>query len=251
MKKILLTCCIISAMLLMSCASASKTRKQHAVNCSEKLHQALIKFEKKKYTSAQYLLTEVMEKCPGSMGQDTLIMYLGKSWLGMRKPAEAKIEFSRLVQSFPASPLAVEAYYLVGYSAFLASNPITLDQTSTKEAMQTLENVVDRYPGTSYADSAKIYVAMCIDKMAGKEFVNARFYESINRYESAIVYYKYVIEQYPSSSLVARSKLLMAVALFKLNRNDEANALLDELIDQSEDKTIVKEAQALKKQQKH
>jgi outer membrane protein assembly factor BamD len=246
MKKLLVICCIASALLLTSCASAAKARAKHAVDCSDKIHQAIVKFEKKKYASSQFLLSEVMEKCPGSMSQDTVLLYLGKSWLGMKKPEEAKTEFSRLVRSFPASPLAEEAYFLVGYSAFRASNPSHLDQTSTREAMQTLGNVIDRYPGSRYADSAKIYAAQCADKLAEKEFSNACFYESVNRYESAIVYFKYIIEEFPSGSLVTPSKLHLARALFKLNRNDEAVALLDQIIEQSDDKTAVKEAQVLK-----
>ena len=251
MKKILFFCCVIAAMMLISCASAAKSRVKHSVNCTEKIHQAMVKFDKKKYTSAQFLFTEVMEQCPGNVNEDTLLMYLGKSFLGMKKFEEAKMQFSRLVQSFPASPLAEEAYYMVGYCAYRASSPSYLDQGSTKEAMQTLQNVIDRYAGSSFADSAKMYVVKCVEKLAEKEFINAHYYESINRLESAIVYFKYIIEEYPSSSFALQSKLFMAEDLFKLNRNDEANSLLDQLIDQTDNKAAAENARRLKAQYQH
>jgi len=251
MKKILLTCSIVAAVMLTFCASAAKSRAKHSINCSEKIHQAIAQFDKKKYASAQYLLTDVMEKCPGAMNEDSLLMYLGKSLLGIKKPDEAKTEFSRLVQSFPLSPLAEEAYYLVGYSAYRASSPSYLDQTSTKEAMQTLQNVIDRYPGSPYADSAKVFVVKCAEKLAEKEFINARYYESIDRFESAIVYFKYIIAEYPSSSFALQSKLLMSQDLFKLNRNDEANTLLDQLIEQTDNTTAAQNARKLKTQYQH
>ena len=251
MKYSLLSCCIVSAAILTSCASGSKIRAQHTANCSDKLHEAIVKFDTKHFASAQYLLTDISAKCPGGTNGDTILLYLGKSWLGMKKPDEAKTEFNRLMQSFPNSPLIEEAKYLAGYSAYRTANPETLDQTSTKEALQTLQNFVDRFPLSPFADSAKFYMRKCADKLIHKEFQTARFYETITQFESAVVYYRYIIDEYPNCTLIFQVKLLMAQDLLKLNRNEEANALLDDLLANCSDAAILKDARMLRVQDAH
>jgi outer membrane protein assembly factor BamD len=214
--------------------------------CSEKVHEAIEKYKKKRYSSAQFLLTDVIAKCPGHGSTDTALFYLGKSWLGMKKPDEAKLEFDRLIQSFSQSPFNEEANYLLGYSSYKASSPWYLDQTSTKDALKKLKEFMETFPQSPFADSAKACIDSCNEKLARKEYEAAVFYEKVAQFDAAIVYLKNVVETYPESRLVPRAKLSMAADLIETKRPAEADAVLEELLDQNHDEAIAKKARTLK-----
>lgn len=246
MKKSFIIGVSVFAMFLVSCASQQKVKAKQLYDCSNKVQDAIIKYNKKKFSSAQYMLDDVITKCPGHSAMDTAIFYLAKSWLGMKKPDEAKTDFDRLLQSFPNSAFSEEAHYLVGYSSYLASNPWYLDQASTKLAEQKLKEFIETFPKSPFIDSAQFYIVQCQEKLAEKQLQAARFYEKINQLESAIVYYKSLAEDFPDSKLIDESKLGTAEDLHKLNRDSEAEAILEELALQTKDPAMLKKVGALK-----
>jgi outer membrane protein assembly factor BamD len=247
MNKIILvvSACILCS--LASCASSSKVKGRGGLyDCSGKLAVAIEKFRKKKYSSAQEMLTEILSKCPGHESNDTTLYYLGKSWIALKRPDDAKIEFDHLVQTFSNSPFVEEARFLVGFASYLASSPWYLDQTPTLEARNRLRGFLESNPGSPYADSARLYIAKCNDKLAEKEFQTARFYEKISKFEASIVYHKNVINEFPESPFAPLSKLSVAEDLIELSRNTEAIAVLDELRTETKDEAILKKTEALK-----
>ena len=246
MKKLILLVVPAALLMVASCASGSKVKAHHLYDCSGKLVVAIEKYNKKSYSSAKDLLSDIISKCPGHSANDTTLYYLGKSWLGMKQPDEAKLEFEHLVQEFPNSAYNEEARFLLGLSSYLSSSPWYLDQTSTKEAIHRLTTYLESNPPSPFADSARLYIAKCTDKLAKKEFEAARFYEKVARYESAIVYFKNIITGYPESSFALQSKLLMANDLIILSRNSEAITVIDELLEQTKDESIIKKAGTLR-----
>jgi outer membrane protein assembly factor BamD len=246
MKKFLLLFIPAALLLCASCASGSKVKAKHLYDCSGKLLEAIEKYDKKRYSSAQVLFSEIIAKCPGHSANDTTLYYLGKSWLAMKKPDEAKLEFEHLAVTFPSSAYNEEARYLLGYSSYLASSPWYLDQASTKEAQHRLKSFLESNPQSPFADSAHLYIDKCNDKLAEKEFQAAKFYEKTDHSEAAIVYYKYIIDEFPESPFAVQSKLSIAQNLIQLARNSEAIAVLDELIELSKDESILKRAGALR-----
>jgi outer membrane protein assembly factor BamD len=248
-KSVVLGVCI-SGILLVSCASQQKVKAKHLYECSDRIHEAIVKYNKKKFSSAQYTLSDVIVKCPGHDASDTATYYLAKSWIGLNKPEDAKTEVERLLQSFPNCAFSEEAHYLIGYCSYLASNPWYLDQANTKEAESKLKEFIENYPKSVYVDSAQLYIGKCQEKLAEKQFQAARFYEKISQFEAAIVYYKAIIEDFPDSKLIDESKVAMAEDLYKLNRDSEADAVLEELSLQTKDPAILKKIGALKTKSK-
>jgi outer membrane protein assembly factor BamD len=234
-------------LFLASCASGTKVKGRAGLyDCSGKLAAAMEKFRKRKFSPAQEMFTEILSKCPGHEANDTTLYYLGKCWIALKRPDDAKVEFDHLVTTFSNSPFAEEARFMVGYTSYLASSPWYLDQTSTLEARSRLKGFLESNPGSPFADSARACIAKCNEKLANKEFETARFYEKINKFESAIVYHKNVINDYSESSFVPQSKLSVASDLIQLSRNTEAIAVLDEVLGESKDDAIVKKAEMLK-----
>jgi outer membrane assembly lipoprotein YfiO len=215
-------------------------------DCNGKFKKAVEKYNKKKYYDVNNILVEVLAQCPGHNAYDSMLYYHAKSLLALKKYEEAKTEFDRIVQTYPNSALYEEAYFNLGYSMFLSSNSIELDQTTTKDAKSRLTDFTEMFPKSPYLDSARALILKTDEKFAEKEFQTARFYETIEEYESAIVYYKIVIDGFPQSWLVPQALLSTAEDLLKTNRNGEASTVLEDLLLRTKDEAIIKKAQTLK-----
>jgi outer membrane protein assembly factor BamD len=240
--------------LLLVCAIAASgavkpekpAKPKRLYDCDGKLKKAVEKFNKKKYYDVNNILVEVLAQCPGHNAYDSMVYYNAKSLLALKKYEEAKTEFDRIVQTYPSSAIYEESYYLLGYCMFLASGPIELDQNGTREAQSRLKDFIDLFPKSPFADSARFYSAKADDKFAEKEYQAARFYEKIEQWDAAIVYYRMVVEEFPQSKLVPLALLGTAEDLVKTNRTGEAAVVIEDLLRQTTDEAIIKKAQALK-----
>jgi outer membrane assembly lipoprotein YfiO len=244
-------CTAITLLLLFAVAAlAADTAKlpkgKRLFDCDGKFKRAVEKFNKKKYYDVDNILTEVLAQCPGYNAYDSMLYYHAKSLLALKKNEEAKTAFDRIVQTYPSSAFYEESYYLLGYTMFLLSGPAELDQAGTREAQSRLKDFIELFPKSPFADSARLYSAKVDDKFAEKEFQTAKFYEKIEQYEAAIVYYRVVEDEFPQSKLVPLALLGTAEDLIKTNRTGEAAVVIEGLLRQTRDEAIIKKAQALK-----
>jgi outer membrane protein assembly factor BamD len=218
---------VILAICLSQDASGAMKRR---FDCSKSVHKAIEKFQKKHFNEVKTILTDAKYQCSGSANMDTLLYYLGKADVMLKLPSEARVEIERLIQDFPTSAYSDEAHYLLGYCSFLETNPPERDQEKTHKAIRELTDFIDRFPESAYIDSAQKFIEKCMEKLAEKEFANAHFYEKIEQYDAAIVYFKSLIADFPQSKYVNQSKLAIAQNLIALSRPGEAQPILDELV---------------------
>jgi outer membrane protein assembly factor BamD len=224
--------------------SAAKPKK--LFDCTGKIQKAIEKYNKKKYLDCQDILTEVLTQCPGHSAYDTALYYQAKSMLATKKYEEAKTEFDRLASTYPNSPFYEEAFFRIGQCMSLESNAPDLDQATTKDAQGRLKDFCESFSKSVYVDSARILIARTEDKLAEKELLNARFYEKIDQFDAAVVYYKLMIQEFPQSKLVPDAMLAMAEDLIKANRMGEAAVVLDDVSSRSNDDAVLKKARSMK-----
>jgi outer membrane protein assembly factor BamD len=241
-----ITLLLLFSIAALGAAAAKPARAKRLFDCDGKFKKAVEKFNKKNYYDVDNILTDVLAQCPGHNAYDSMLYYHAKSLLALKKYEEAKTGFDRIVQTYPSSAFYEESYYLLGYTMFLLSGPAELDQASTREAQSRLKDFIELFPKSPLADSARAYSAKADDKFAEKEFQTAKFYEKIEQYEAAIVYYRVVEDEYPQSKLVPLALLGTAEDLIKTNRTGEAAVVIDGLLKQTGDEAIIKKAQGLK-----
>ena len=202
-------------------------------------------YAKKQYFSAQMIIDEIMADCNGHVAYDTLLYYSAKIQIHDQKFEGAKLDFAKIARSFSSSVYNEEAQYRVGFCDYHLSNPPERDQTITHETMSELSDFIATYPGSVWSDSATALHASCIEKLAQKELLSARFYETIEQYESAIVYYKSFLENFSQSKLVNEVLVSMGADLIHLNRTAEARDILENLLQNKPDQGITTRAQKM------
>ncbi len=126
----------------------------------------------------------------------------GYSLYLQNKYTDAIGTLDRFIQLHPAHRDIAYAYYLRSLCYYEQIADIQRDQKGTEQAMNALQEVVNRFPETTYARDAKLKVDLCRDHLAGKEMEIGRFYQKQHLYEAAIGRFQRVVDDFQTTNHV-------------------------------------------------
>jgi outer membrane protein assembly factor BamD len=147
----------------------------------------------------------------------------------------------------PGSPDAAYAQYLIGSSYFDQIPDISRDQGRTERAMQSLDEVVRKFPNTEYAVTAKKKLDVAKDQLAGKEMDIGRYYMGKRDYTGAINRFKVVVTQYQTTRHVEEALMRLTEVYMTLGIVGEAQTAAAVLGHNFPGSTWYKEAYSLVK----
>ncbi|MCA3560412.1 MAG: outer membrane protein assembly factor BamD [Aestuariivirga sp.] len=107
---------------------------------------------------------------------------------------------NRYITLHPGGKDVGYAYYLVAVCNYDQIGNTKLDQSSTKKALEALQEVAQRFPGTPYAADATRKVLVARDHLAGKEMEVGRYYYRQGAYLAGINRFKTVVTDYRNTS---------------------------------------------------
>uniref|UniRef100_A0A7C4X9E1 Outer membrane protein assembly factor BamD n=1 Tax=candidate division WOR-3 bacterium TaxID=2052148 RepID=A0A7C4X9E1_UNCW3 len=211
------------------------------VSCSRKVlvplepedefERAVEFFNNKKFDTAAQSFERIIFYHAGSEFVDDAQFYLGRTYFEKKDYNQAIVEFDYLIKHFPNSPF-VEAAYLYRAKATLFKAPgYDKDQNETKEAISLFDEFLTRFPNSRFTNEAKNYILFARNRLAKKELENGKLYVKLNEPSSAILYFKYVIDNYPETSSVAEAKYHLALIYEKNQNFDQALSLYGELLE--------------------
>jgi len=108
----------------------------------------------------------------------------------------------RFIQLHPAHRDIAYAYYLRALSYYEQIADIQRDQRGTEQAMNALQEVVNRFPDSAYARDARLKIDLCRDHLAGKEMEIGRWYQRQHLYEAAVGRFQRVVDDYQTTNHV-------------------------------------------------
>lgn len=225
---------LLMCILILLGTEDTYAKRAKRFNCSEKITRAVERYKKRRYNDVKTILEQVKLNCGGHASMDTALYFLGKAQLATKQPVPASLEFEVHLQDFPNSPFREEVHYLLGICSYQETYSYERDQTTTRDALREFENFIELFPKSQFADSAAKYLDKCREKLVKKEVMNARFYEKIDQFDAAIVYYKIIIDEFPQSSYIPECRLSLARNLVKVSRPKEAAGILDLLLSSDE-----------------
>jgi outer membrane protein assembly factor BamD len=135
---------------------------------------------------------------------------------------DAIIALDRFVELHPGYKDVAYAYYLKALCYYDQVVDVGRDQKNTELAMQSLQEVVDRFPNTPYARDSALKIDLTRDHLAGKEMTIARFYQKRDQYLAAINRYRRVIELYQTTTHTPEALLRLTECYLALGVYDEA-----------------------------
>jgi len=147
----------------------------------------------------------------------------------------ARAEYRRFLDRFAAHPSAPDAAAGECRSlAALAPAP-QRDQGYTEEALTVCGNVALDYAGTPQAQESETLRASLRHTMAEKEYLNANHYFRRRQYDSAVIYFQFVIDLYPETDLAPQALLGLYLSNQAIGYTDLAEEARTRLLEEYPD----------------
>lgn len=197
----------LCAFALSSCSYFDKEEKTAAVEepqaaAAELYNQARTKFDEKSYKSSIEDFEEVERQYPYS---DLAIRAQVMSGYASYKASDydtAIGTLERFTKMHPGDDSVPYAYYLTALCYYEQISDVGRDQKMTEKALAALTEVNRRFPETDYARDAKLKLDLTYDHLAGKEMEIGRYYQGRDEYLAAINRFRYVVENYQTTTHV-------------------------------------------------
>ena len=189
---------------------------------NEELYRAaLAEYDKHHWTNA----IAAFEKLTSDLGaRDTLLprsyWYLANSHEKEREHLLAAQSWGRLYESFPDDTLADDAMIAAGEAYRKLWRKPALDATYGETAYGILTSMLDLYPTSDFAGRARKDIADLEEWFAIKNYETGMFYFRQKAWDSAIIYFRYVVERWPNAPH-ARDAWLRLAESFKSIRYGE------------------------------
>nr|WP_281270143.1 outer membrane protein assembly factor BamD [Bosea caraganae] len=135
---------------------------------------------------------------------------------------EAITASKRFIAQNPASPDAAYAQYILAMSYFNQIPDSTRDQERTALALQTMQELLDKYPRSEYVLDVKEKMLKARDQLAAKEMNAGRFYLEKRNYTGAVNRFRAVITQYQTTRHVEEALMRLTEAYMALGITNEA-----------------------------
>ncbi len=137
---------------------------------------------------------------------------------------EAILAAERFIQLHPGSREVAYAYYITALCYYEQISDVGRDQMMTERALESLDELVRRFPDSEYARDARLKIDLTRDHLAGKEMSIGRYYLGRGQYIAAINRFRNVIEFYQTTSQVPEALHRLTEAYLALGVIDEAQA---------------------------
>lgn len=232
----------IGILFLFSCNKATRQQQQ---DVDFRFNRGKKYFDKGSYYKAIDEFNFVVLNNPGGERADDAQLFVADSHFELEEYVVAASEYRRLMRRYPSSPLVEQAQYKLGMCFVELSPHYGLDQEYTEQAIATLQNFLEEYPYSQYAEEITEQIDNLREKLAHKTYSNGHLYYILRQYDSAIIYYDQLLERYYDTSYANQTRLERAKSLVELDRSDEAVTQLRELINRNPSEEIRIEAESI------
>jgi outer membrane protein assembly factor BamD len=189
--------------LLAACGASDDNAKSLPAGPVEELYNnGVDALNARRFDSAADQFASVEQNYPYSSWAVNAQLMSGYSLYLQNKYTDSIGVLDRFIQLHPAHRDIAYAYYLRALCYYEQIADIQRDQKGTEQAMNALQEVVTRFPESTYARDAKLKVDLCFDHLAGKEMEIGRFYQKQHLYEAAIGRFQRVVDDYQTTNHV-------------------------------------------------
>jgi outer membrane protein assembly factor BamD len=191
------------------------------------IEQAIGHLDSAKYKRAQEEFTFIIFNFPGSRQASDAQYYLAESYLRSKDYVQAQTELDFYLKSFPNGQFQEEASYKLAL-AYLKSAPgYARDQSRTIRARELVEDFLAAYPDSKLRPDAEQLRSDIDHKLALKEFDAARIYCRSGEYKSALVYYEYILDNYPAAQWPGDDRLALGDCYVQSGSPDKARPVYE------------------------
>ena len=194
---------LLAVCLLASCSlfgQSEDERPLESFSAEEIYRQGELTLAAGDTEEAAALFSEVERLYPYSEWSRRALVMQAFAYHQDRDYEAARGSAQRFLTLFPADKDAAWAQYLLALSYYDQIDDVGRDQGLTFQALQSLRDVIEKYPDSEYARSAILKFDLAFDHLAAKEMEIGRFYLKRGHYVAAINRFRVVVEDFQTTS---------------------------------------------------
>ncbi len=186
---------------LATMAGCSRGFKLSRFSSNESLFNAAVgEYNKKKWDHAVTAFEKLTFDLPA---RDSLLplahWYLAKAHAGRKEHLLAAQAYNRLAESFAPDTLADDAMYEAAREYQKMWRRPTLDANYGEQALGAYQSLLGLYPDTDKKDQAAAAIDKLQEWFADKDYQSGMYYFRRKAYDSAIIYFKDVVKNFPQT----------------------------------------------------
>lgn len=234
---------IYLALCAMSCGfwgCGEYTKLLKSTDSELKFNKAIEYFNKRKFIQSQTLLNDIKSYYKGTERSQEVLYYLAQSYYCQKDYLTASQYFETYMRTYPRGTYAAEAKFLIGKCYFLDSPDARLDQSTTNQGINAIQDYIDMFPEDEHVPEAVKMLDELNDKLAYKQLLNAKLYYNLgnylgNNYLSAIIEAQNTLKNFPStkyreelSFIILQAKYTQATNSIEEKRKERYQDTVDE-----------------------
>ncbi len=215
---------LIPLVLLAGCGGKqNKADTQYVARDVSTLYMAgQQRLDRGRFAEAAALFDEVERQHPYSPWARRAQLMSAFSYYGARDYRKSIQSSQRFLSIHPGNRDAPYAYYLIALCYYEQISDVTRDQKLTVQALDSLSELVRRYPDSRYAADARLKLDLVNDHLAGKDMEVGRFYQRRREWIAAAMRFRQVVEKYQSTSHTPEALHRLVESYLSLGMLEEA-----------------------------
>ncbi|HEX8525556.1 outer membrane protein assembly factor BamD [Allosphingosinicella sp.] len=174
------------------------------------------------YVQAATIFDEVERQHPYSIWARRAQLMSAFSYYAAGDHTKSIESARRFLSIHPGNRDAPYALYLVALNYYEQINDVTRDQATTRSALESLNEVVRRYPSSRYASDARLKIDLVSDHLAGHEMEVGRFYQDRGQWLASVIRFRNVIDDYQTTTHVPEALMRLTESYLALGIPEEA-----------------------------
>lgn len=205
---------LVCTLLFSACSDYNKILKSDSVD--KKLEAAYKYYDKKDYYRAGTLFEQVIPLIRGREDAEKVQFLYAYTQYYEQSFALSAFEFKNFYDTYGRSPYAEESLFLYAKSLYSDSPEFNLDQTNTETSIAAIQDFLNRYPESKFADEANKMYEELAAKLERKAFESAKLYHQMRYYQAAVTAFNSFARSYPSSAFNEEAGYYKIVSQFNL-----------------------------------
>ncbi len=227
LKKKRLFIFLIFIFFISSCGIRERLKEKPVVTYVEKPPELIMQdaqkyMQRQNYLQAAETFEEIDKQHPYSkLAKKSKILaayayYLAKSY------ENSIFAIDRFISLHPADKSMPYVLYLKGLCYFEQIDRVYLDQNPSKNTKKVFEELIKKFPNSTYSKDAKKKILIANDQLAAKEMTIGRYYQQKNKHLAAIERFKVVINNYNTTAQIPEALYRLTESYLSLGIITEA-----------------------------
>lgn len=220
---------LMLSVLIASCSEYQKLLKNS--DNELKYTKAIEYYEKGDYLKAQQLFEQTQAFFRGTDKAEKIAYYNAQCYYKQKDYILGGYYFRAFATNYSTSVFAEESLYLSAYCSYLDSPRSSLDQTSTKDAISSLQLFINQYPKSDRVPECNTLIDELRAKLEKKDIDIAMLYYKMADYKASVVSLNNVLKDFPDT----KSKELILFSILDAKYQYAINSITEKRKDRLND----------------